>query len=636
MGQQISTLGLTHIEEYVRCLGVRAYPWGDNDVLICSERNGSREILSRRDYEILNSCGNFATLENHALNFHNFEQNRKLPQGRLKSILAKKLLKEYGPGAENIKDQLAHFIDMGFLVKYSEISNSLLSQSSHRTNRSSENSIKTVGFVTRDRVDSLKRALSSYIENTKQHARSNDFVVMDGSSCEENQTRCIEMLKSLKTHYDVDIYYGGQKERQHFSNLLINEGVLPEVIHFALFDVEGCGYAPGINRNALLLHNIGDAFFSADDDTVCKVASTSNHKHGFAFTQGDPTQIDFYPDRKGVLRDVSFIDEDILGLHERMLGKGLGECMSEFCIEGELIFENMNNQFLNRMLDDQSRVLVTLNGWIGDCGWGSSNYLWLNQKSHEKLVESASSYLSGCTSREVIRSVSFPTISDATFCMSTFIGLDNRQLLPPFMPVLRDQDGIFGATLWRCFESGHLGYLPWALVHSPMQHRAFTRKDISKLGPLLRANEIIKHLVFSFEPYCSGLGPVKNLRLLGKKMMGLSNMDLAEFKTFIYGQICEMASRRIAFLDYRLKLFSESPKYWADDARRYLTNVGKAMQDKEILFDSVGNYHGDQGVELLQRLVFRFGQLLYWWPDICEATRSLKDKGVRLGTRLSC
>jgi hypothetical protein len=113
-------------------------------------------------------------------------------------------------------------------------------------------------------------------------------------------------------------------------------------------------------------------------------------------------------------------------------------------------------------------------------GFGNpTGYLSLKGSSRQRLLRSEAEYYSAISCRQVLRKASLPVITDGMFCMATSIGLDNQDLLPPFIPVMRNQDGVFGATLRKCFENSYLTHLPWAFLHSPLEEkRSFSTEDI--------------------------------------------------------------------------------------------------------------------------------------------------------------
>ncbi|MGH7829737.1 MAG: phosphopantetheine-binding protein, partial [Candidatus Binatia bacterium] len=331
--------------------------------------------------------------------------------------------------------------------------------------------IASVGITTYNRLKALERALTGYIQNSTRHGRSNDFVVIDDPDTKEIQSRCRDMLGELKRRYGVEILYGGREDKVIYADRLIaRSGVPEEVVRFALLDVEECGQSYGVSRNALLLHSVGDMAFSADDDTICRLSASPEQAPGLALTsEWDPAEVWFFPDRETALQSASGTEADLLAIHEQLLGKNA----SALAAQSGNGHPSFDPGLLKRHRATQGKVLATFNGLLGDCAWGAPFGYWggpmgcliLNEKSHRRLIRSEADYRSACASRDILRVVDRLTISEETLCMTVFMGFDNRDLLPPFLPVKRGEDIVFGLTLRRCFENGYFGHLPWALVH---------------------------------------------------------------------------------------------------------------------------------------------------------------------------
>ncbi len=80
-------------------------------------------------------------------------------------------------------------------------------------------------------------------------------------------------------------------------------------------------------------------------------------------------------------------------------------------------------------------------------------------------------YRTASTSRELVRHVASYTPGHPEPCVTMCAGMDNRDLLPPFFPICRNEDGIFGYMLGRCVDETYAGHLPWAIEHSPVGQR---------------------------------------------------------------------------------------------------------------------------------------------------------------------
>jgi len=86
-------------------------------------------------------------------------------------------------------------------------------------------------------------------------------------------------------------------------------------------------------------------------------------------------------------------------------------------------------------------------------------------------------------SRRVVKGVLGPTIADGTFLQTTAIGLDHRDMLPPFQPMFRGEDVVFPVMLRAMRPETCIAYLPWTVLHEPMESRGFPDE------PLIRAAE---------------------------------------------------------------------------------------------------------------------------------------------------
>ena len=502
--------------------------------------------------------------------------------------------------------------------------------------------IKSVAMITANRVESSKRALSSYIENSKLHGRKNNFILMDDSADAQVRDRYRHMLHELQARYGVEILYGGLEEKKEFAKALIKEGDLAsEIVHFALFDVFKCGNTYGANRNAVLLHTVGDAIFSADDDTVCRVAVSSDSRSNLTLShESDPADIWVFPDRKAVLASVIFREEDILKIHEQLLGKNLNEAFSSFNLSSGEASNRINSGLLQRLATNDSRILVTQNGMFGDCGWGTPfncvrrprGYLLLGGESHKRIVQSEAEYKSACASREVLRMVSRPTVSDDAFLQSMFIGLDNRNLLPPFMPVASGEDVIFGSTFWQCFQEGYLAHLPWALLHDPMENRKFWPGEIFRTASGMPMAKIILECIRSFSDRSARIDERKMMRALGKHMIQIGSLPFPEFEEFIMALLKHSWNSCITLMEDELNTHGGSPEYWANDVRKYIDIVRREFKRKDycIPLDLIEGRNLNEIRDLSQQLVLHFGQLLYSWPEIIETAQRLRDKGIRL------
>jgi hypothetical protein len=449
--------------------------------------------------------------------------------------------------------------------------------------------ISIVGIVTRDRLAGMTSCLESYIENCRRHDRDPEFVVIDDSRGAEAQSHARTALHRTAGRFNARIRYAGSQEKNRFAERLAAESAVPlDIIGFALFGDERCEVTVGANRNSLLLDTVDALVFSADDDTLCRVAAAPESSNAVSVFPGyDPTEFWFFPDRARALEAVSFEDIDVLGCHEPLLG---------------------------------SSVAVTMHSLIGDSAMASPRYyLSLTGASRERLTSSPEAYQSAFRSREVLRAVRRPTITAGPFFMTTFYGFDNRVPLPPFFPVQRNEDGIFGVVLQQTRDDCRIAVLPWVLLHTPA-HRSFTPDALWKHAASARMDDIVINCVLSHER-----APLVEL---GIHLQQLGSASAAEFDAYVRIVQQRRAIALITVLQSHLQTYGPSPAFWAADVSRMLEVLMKAHGGDDFIVPR--DLPNEAAPRLSQELVRRFGELLEAWPTIVEACRRLRAQGIRL------
>jgi hypothetical protein len=556
---------------------------------------------------VLKHCRRFATLDAHAAAW-----------GRT-----------VGAGDDHVREvrsQLAALVDAGLLVSRGEV----LAAGRSSAQVARPPAISTIGVVTCDRPELLGRNVASYMENARAHDRVTRFVVVDDSPGRPTREEVRERLRAAATRYDVRAFYAGAEEKRRFAAALSREAGAPaDVVEFALFDPERCGFSVGANLNALLFQTIGELFFLTSDDTECRVAPAPQSRREVTCTsRPDPTEFRFFEDRDASLRSLTFVDADLLGLHEQLLGRDLPSCIA--ASDGEPRLDRIGARFVRRLSAGRGRVVATMNGLVGDSGMGSTAaYLLLRGASHRRLIASEAAYRSACASRAVVRAVSRPTISDGSFCMSGFLGLDQRATLPPFFPVRRNSDGILGVTLRRSVEDGLFGLLPWVLVHNPPEPRRAAADDIwhARSRPLLY--DIVIASLLSCRFGAGETSTESRLRALGRHLTALGSLAAADYEEVLRLYRSRQLSALMTSLEERLRVYGEAFAPWVKDVTKSLETLQATLSDAEAIVpvDLIGDRGAARALALSQRLIYRYGRLLDAWPELISAARRLRDRG---------
>jgi hypothetical protein len=74
-----------------------------------------------------------------------------------------------------------------------------------------------------------------------------------------------------------------------------------------------------------------------------------------------------------------------------------------------------------------------------------------------------------------------------------------------------------------------------------------------------------------------------------------------------------------------LKVHSEQPAFWAEDMKRGIDRIAKAVVEPDygVVIDLPGNRPPDELWHEAQTLIRHYGELLRWWPSICDQAKSL-------------
>jgi hypothetical protein len=207
--------------------------------------------------------------------------------------------------------------------------------------------------------------------------------------------------------------------------------------------------------------------------------------------------------------------------------------------------------------------------------------------------------------------------------MATALGLDNRYLLPPFMPVFRNQDGLFGLVLRKCFPDSSFAHIPWAVRHEHT-HRNNAAPEW-KRATRIRFCDIARAGIESYPntPECpSNESPLAGL---GRHLIALGSLNPARFRDFVTESLIAAWSAETASLRAALQMYPSPPHYWAEDIEAYIERGQCERSGTEWLHPSDLCEGSTSASSLIksQAILRQYGDLLVQWQGIVEAARSL-------------
>ncbi len=571
----------------------------DNKHAVVHARNTEATCLLHTAYvDLLMQCCEFKPLDEHLAAFC---QKRQIEDERTRSGLRSKL------------HQLAQ---QGYLISREQVF--ALFQTPDEPALPTR--ITSLCIPTCNRVETLQRGLTSYLEHCQHFGRTLDFVVADDSQSSSTREAYKQMLRTLTKHYGVTIAYAGIEEKTAFARKLSKAGDIPEeVISWACIGDRNYGKGTyGANRNSLLLHTVGECIFSSEDDAVCRVAASPSYKECLALSSQANLQVQFYPDRQSSLEATQLVERDIFALHEYWLGQDPRVAGAPYQRDGLLTFEQADSAFLRLLAAQPGKILVTAHGFVGDTSCRTRDMLLF----FEQLIRSEEAYLSAQTSREVAQAAHQVTLTkDASSLLGMCIGgLDNRELLPPFSPIGRGEDSLFGMTLMKCFPDAYTVHLPWVLLHAPLEAHPYS----DPIFDILAEEWLIGCIDLFNPPQPTSRIPTELLNQLSQYLEHIGQLPISSFEQFARDLCWRGNVARVSLFEKLIRKHEKScSASWKRDVEAYCTKVQQSMlQPVEQRMQG--------GSEMAQRLILQFAQILKWWPAMVETARRLRADGCLL------
>jgi hypothetical protein len=580
---------------------------GDDSVAVTGASSGRAVVLERETFRVLQAAAHFKTVASHAAAYQTAIRGK--------------------PDESAVEDtvrRLRQLIDLDLLVSDSEI---LKPATAARAQRR----ISTIGLVTKNRPLAVRRCLDRIFKQLDTHSRYAAVRIYDDSTNSDTEELIASQCEKAASPF-VTLYYSARKHKASFvSSLESATGIAKDLLTFAFNDLHLCGPTFGANLNNLLADTFGELILTIDDDVLCDPGAASPESKKVALSsEYDPTKMRLFKDSDEAVRSVTWMDADVLALHEQVLGRSLSDCLGsapEVDLSGAQLASNLFVQ------PEKANVSVSMFGIVGDPGTHVTSWFHLAER-YPKLVETDETYLAIRETRNVLRSVPYTTISENRFFMNTFAGLDNSVLLPPFLPVFRNMDGVFGGALRSCATESAIAYLPYVALHAPLAEYKVTRPQPANLYP--RLSEILLQVIATATIGAWYEMPAERLAVLGRMLIDIGALGDKAFSAWLSSQCQLYWGTQIIWRHRLLKIAKSAGSAWKQEIAEHLSQLQSLMEGSGpgTIADLVQS--GSQlELEHMTRLLIRqFGQLLASWPVIREACEFLHGKGIYVSERV--
>lgn len=399
----------------------------------------------------------------------------------------------------------------------------------------------------------------------------------------------------------------GATERAAWAATLAEVSGRPDDVAAALTVPPGLAWRVGALRNLVLLQGAGRVVVSIDDDMVPEVLVARGHDGRTALGSApDPT--DWHPMVDRADAWAGAVPTDPSALLEAVVGARAATCLPD-----DVQLDDVHAALAARVADGERVVVATL-GIAGDNGGSrASSWLVASAADRARLFDALEAKL---TSRSIHRAAPRRTLTDAPFFMTPVFAVDGRALVPPFLPVHRNTDGLWGATLARV-ASGLVAHLPHAVRHDPPGERRFALGDVGRHAARFRTTDLMA-LVQGSATLPDG-SPADRLEALGAHVAGLATAPEAALRAEVEAHAHRWAAASLAAA---VRCMAEpAPDAWRRELKGAIDTLRAALA--RPLWTEEHTREGQLDVAGLRRDLARYGRTLSAWPTLMAAARRL-------------
>lgn len=363
---------------------------------------------------------------------------------------------------------------------------------------------------------------------------------------------------------------------------------------------------PSYNRTRILLVGAGSRIIMTDGDIACRPArlpSFADEAAGPVYEgprYSVPTTV--HPDREAALSAVEPIDIDVIGEHLKYLGAST-----------DVLFPGAEKP--------RGVVFMTSPGTYGDSGFSlARGALTLEGEPRDALH--ACGYERCKLSRETVRMPERDVVSPSLQFLGMQAGYDAREYAPPFLPVGRNQDGLY-ALLARVLLPGSLtAYPAFGLYHDPIEPRAYDPATLTSFAP--NRADIFMAFAARLCPPSSMTDPCERTIALGSRFRETSGLSASDLVDLAHGGLANAALAHAERLEELLDRYGREPASWARDVDAHLENVYGFLRESATVFGPNGSA---RSISAVRSDLDRFGRFLSVWPELFERAKEMNREG---------
>ena len=472
--------------------------------------------------------------------------------------------------------------------------------------------ITTVAIITADRPTVLRRGLASFARHLDAHGRHARLLIVDGSRENDHQLENRQIAADLARSGGRTIDYAGADEARALRERLAAAGASETMLDFAL--TPG---SIGANRNLVLLLTAGEHVLMADDDMVCEPWTREAAARGIAvWGHTDPQDSEFFASRDDARQAAAWWSGDLLAAHEALLGHPMPELLTSE--DPPDLGETCGHLIATLAEGRRPAVRLTFTGMAGDSGtYCPYSRLFASGPTQARLAASRDVFERALRTREVLRIASRATLTHDPRCMAGCMGLANQAGVPPFMPVGRNEDGVFGAMLNALDPLALFAHVPVGVVHDSSRLAAYEDRSMRSASET-RVSELLILLTRAAMQGGVDTDPAVRLARLSGTLTELGRLDAGAFAGHVTRVMLDSRAQQLARIEAMVSRTTEYPPYWRSSLEEYRRTLVRSLTRPDFFLPSEFQDAAvvESGFERLRRFLAVFAGLLRTWPDL--------------------
>ena len=563
---------------------------GARKVLLRNPVSARTTIIEKDVAAALSACSTFASIEEHSLRIANARNvDRSTAAQWLQSAM-----------------------DSGLFVSVPESKRCFFGCAASLTPRK----IDCIAIATRNRPETLRRLLNELDENVAEFGRNPHIVVLDDSDRESFQRANAEAISTLACRSSARlVHIDAKKRKQMVERLTQAASVLAKTAEFGLSRNPAFPVSMGAAQNALLLATAGRCILFLDDDIRCRMTPIPDSSEQIVL--GETSVESWYFESRSEVEQCPFVPDDLLGLHERLLNVDSADWANSLVTT---IGADSNTLF-RRLESGEARVVASQMGILGDGGVDSPLPSYISgPETWARFAGSESLYRTAIRNRLILRGAKGFAVTHTVHSQTHCLAVDNQKCVPPFLPVMRGQDGLFGLLLAKCIPNSLFGLIPRAILHSPQEPRQFAPDAGVASCSRFSLSEAIMALISTYGAI-PGAATAQRVISLGRMLHEMRCADDHEIQERLHSAIEPLFIRVLQMVQVRLDR-ADDRAFWRSDVLKIRDAALARLNSREDLIpadlESVRGRNG--GRSGLREMVMEFADLLESWPALVESS----------------